>query len=99
MSKAYILYNPTAGKGNIQDDLDALEVIVDDDIVFADLTQSGMPQCILTELAEDDYIILCGGDGTVNRFVNDMSGRDIPNEIFCFPCGCENRFAKEYHVE
>ncbi|MBR2928771.1 MAG: hypothetical protein IKC24_06410 [Oscillospiraceae bacterium] len=99
MSKAYILYNPKAGSGSIQDDLDALEVIVDDDIVFADLTKSEMPQCVLTELEEDDYIILCGGDGTVNRFVNELDGVDIPNEIFCFPCGLENRFAEEYHAE
>ena len=84
MSKAYILYNPKAGSGSIQDDLDALEVIVDDDIVFVDLTKSEMPQCVLTELEEDDYIILCGGDGTVNRFVNELDGVDIPNGFFAF---------------
>lgn len=97
MSKAYVLYNPVAGGGKVNNDLEILEVVLDDELVFADLTTSGMPACIPEQLEEDDYIILCGGDGTLNRFVNDTAEMEIPNEILYFPCGTGNDFAAEFH--
>ena len=98
MSKAYILYNPFARDGKIKDDLDVLKIVIDDEIVFADLTKPGMPMCILERMEKDDYIILCGGDGTLNRFANDIVNLDIPNEILYFPCGTENNFAAEFYA-
>lgn len=96
MSKAYLLYNPNVKNGNIQDNLDALEVVIDDEVVFSDLTQSGMPMTLLEKLEEDDYLILCGGDGTLNRFANDTANMNIQNEILYFPCGANNDFAAEF---
>ena len=96
MSKAYLLYNPNVKNGNIQNDLDALEVVIDDEVVFSDLSQPGMPMATLENLEEDDYLILCGGDGTLNRFANDTANMGIQNEIFYFPCGANNDFAAEF---
>lgn len=98
MSKAYILFNPIAGGGKIKDDLDVLQVVIDDEVVFADLTEPGMPKRILEKMEKDDYIILCGGDGTLNRFANDTANMDIQNEILYFPCGTVNNFAAEFHA-
>jgi len=96
MAKAYVLYNPIAGGGKVKNDLDILEVVLDDEVVFADLTAAGMPACILEQLEADDYIILCGGDGTLSRFANDTAELEFPNEILYFPCGTGNDFAAEF---
>ena len=42
MAKAYILYNPLSGSGNIQNDLDVFEVVLDEELVFADITEAGI---------------------------------------------------------
>lgn len=35
-------------------------------------------------------MILCGGDGTLNRFVNDVNGMNIPNKLYYYPTGTGN---------
>lgn len=39
--------------------------------------------------------MIMGGDRTLNRFVNDTAGVEIPQEILYFPTGTGNGFAKE----
>ncbi len=46
-------------------------------------------------LWNDDYIVLCGGDGTLNRFVNDTENTNMGNEILYFPSGSGNDFARD----
>ena len=97
MSQAYILFNPIAGDGKVKNDLDALQDVIDDEVVFADLTEPGMPEGILKKMEADDYIVLCGGDGTLNQFANDTAHITIDHEILYYPCGSGNDFAKEFH--
>lgn len=40
-------------------------------------------------------MILCGGDGTLNRFVNDVNGMNIPNKLYYYPTGTGNDFARD----
>ena len=49
----------------------------------------------LTKLAADDRLIICGGDGTLNGFINKIEGTDIKNDIFYFPAGSGNDFMKD----
>lgn len=99
MAKAYILYNPLSGDGKIRNDLDVFEVVLDEELVFADITEAGIGKRVRNALREDDYIILCGGDGTLHHFVNDSVLLDIQNEIYYYPCGNRNDFAAEFHRE
>lgn len=71
MPKAYVLYNPLAGGGKVKHDLDALEVVIPHEVLFIDLTESGALERMLPMLEKEDYLILCGGDGTLNRFANE----------------------------
>ena len=34
------------------------------------------------EKAGDTPLILCGGDGTLNHFINDTDGIDLPSSVF-----------------
>ncbi len=50
-------------------------------------------------LAEDDAVILHGGDGTINRFVNDTEGLDIPCDLLYAPGGTGNDFLRDLTKE
>ncbi len=39
-----------------------------------------------------DEVVLCGGDGTVNRFINEMYGYKFKNKLFYAKCGSGNDF-------
>lgn len=93
MAKAYIFYNPLAGDGTCREDVDLLEVTLTDEYVLCDMTKSETYETLLFSMDPDDYMILCGGDGTLNRFVNLAEDLDIPNEILYFPTGTGNDFA------
>lgn len=96
MADAYIFYNPLAGGGKILEDLDALEFVLDDTCVFCDMTKPETYEEALFAMEPEDYIVLCGGDGTVNRFVNLTAELERPNEILYFPAGEHNDFAADF---
>ncbi|MBQ9162153.1 MAG: diacylglycerol kinase family protein [Clostridia bacterium] len=95
MKTAHVLYNPKAGNGKCSEDVKRLEGLVSDKMVLHDVTQYGDDLGFLTTLPKEDYIILCGGDGTLNRFANSIEGLDIPNDILYFPGGSGNDFAHD----
>ena len=49
----------------------------------------------LSELTENDSIIICGGDGTLNKFVNNTDGIENKAEILYYPTGSGNDFAHD----
>lgn len=93
MAKAYIFYNPLAGNNQCEKTAKKLDAIIEEEHVFCDMTKSETYEKDLFSLQPDDCIILCGGDGTLNRFVNITEGADLKNEILYFPSGTGNDFA------
>lgn len=95
MSKAYVLYNPLAGNGQKGDVVSSLKEMITDEMDFCDITDSEKYKEKLASLSDGDYVILCGGDGTLNRFVNSIAGMKIENDILYFPVGSGNDFARD----
>lgn len=95
MPKAYVLYNPLAGNGRKSDVASSLGEMISDEMEFCDITDSDKYKERLAALNESDYVILCGGDGTLNHFVNDIDGMKIKNDIMYFPVGSGNDFARD----
>lgn len=95
MSKGYVLYNPKAGSGAYLDTLKALEVVMDEELVFQDITHITNYRAFLSGMADDDCLLIAGGDGTLNRFINDTDGLNISNEILYYPIGSGNDFAHD----
>lgn len=91
----YVLYNPLAGDGNTLEEAKVLEATKEEELVYCDITKIDDYARFLSELKEDDYIIICGGDGTLNRFINATDGLDIKNEIRYYAVGTGNDFAKD----
>ena len=89
--KYYVLYNPIAGHGSTRDKVQALSSVYEEEVVFEDLTSLSY-QDFLGTLNAEDVIILCGGDGTLNRFINDTVELDFPNDVLYYPVGTGNDF-------
>ncbi len=94
METYYILYNPMAGNGSCKKDAECLQIIYDN-IEMIDMTRITNYRAFLCDLPKEDILVIVGGDGTLNRFVNDTEGIEISQEILYLPAGTGNDFAKE----
>ena len=88
----YVLYNPHSGNG--QSKLYA-ESLIDGDTTVVDMTEISDYAEFLGALESSDSVVICGGDGTLNRFVNDTAGVDVKCEILYMPTGTGNDFAAD----
>ena len=70
MPTYHILYNPLAGNGTGHAKAESLkEVFTEGEHSFHDITKLDINKFI-SETADDDKIVISGGDGTLSRFVN-----------------------------
>lgn len=95
--KYYILFNPLAASGSCENKLESLSINKDTNQVFYDITSNNYEN-LISNLENDDKIIICGGDGTINRFINATEGMKIKNDILYFAAGSGNDFAKDIGV-
>lgn len=87
-----IFYNPLSNNGRGKDKAETLnEILSDGEKIFIDATTCDYKQEI-DKIAESDVIVLCGGDGTINRFVNDVNAENVKNDLLYYPTGSGNDF-------
>ena len=89
--KYHILYNPLSANGSGKEKAEVLKKDFDG-ALFDDVTKLTDYKSFISSLDAEDKIILCGGDGTINHFVNNTDGIDISNEILYYACGTGNDF-------
>lgn len=99
MAATYILHNPCAGLPRSENDVSELEVILDDKVQFLNITKITNYAAFLGGLEANARLILAGGDGTLNRFINDTAGLEIRQEIWYYPTGTGNDFALDLGKE
>ncbi len=97
--KHCFLYNPLAGKGKAEKYSADLKFGADCETVCTDMTKIEDMREFIKALDPADRIIICGGDGTLNRFVNKIKGLTVENEIIYLPAGSGNDFAKDLNRE
>ena len=93
MNKFTVLYNPLAGKTDkaaIEAELSAL--LPDDELEYVVLGDGESYADVLKNVASDRKIMLSGGDGTLNRFVNDPASDSYAGEIWYYASGNGNDF-------
>ena len=91
----YLLYNPLAN--NSKGDRDARPWATDNNVEceFTSLLEIGNMKEFFDGLGEDDDVILTGGDGTLNRFANDVYGYEFKNPVYYVKCGSGNDFYRD----
>lgn len=97
--KYYILFNPLAGNNTCEKKMESLVIDKDSDTVYYDVTHDGGYNQLLAELKSEDKIVLCGGDGTLNSFVNGIEGFEIKNDILYFAAGSGNDFLHDLDIK
>ena len=97
--KTYILYNPLAGRGDNEARARALGETLTGEVELINLLKIGEPVAFFSALGEEDTVILCGGDGTVNRFVNALDGVEVKANILYYAIGTGNDFVHDIGKE
>lgn len=93
MKRAILLYNPKAGKGKIERNIDNIVAIFRE----ADYDMQPMPIRFETNpfdwCGKVDLVVVAGGDGTINYVTNAMMHRDLSIPMGVIPAGTANDFA------
>ncbi len=91
----YVLYNPLANnKTGEKTAREFLNGKLDGDAEFKDITEIEDVGAFVRGLTADDRIIIAGGDGTINRFINVVDG-DIACRVDYVATGSGNDFKKD----
>ena len=102
--KHYFITNPAAGKKNSCDILsENIEKACNEKGVsfeiykttgVGDATEFVRKTCKANTEGEELRFYACGGDGTLNHYINGLRGVDYPNQVLYYPGGSGNDF---YH--
>ncbi len=98
MPKYTVIFNPLSNNSKGEDSARRLSAIMDgNDLEYVNITQISDYKTFFSDYPIDSNFILAGGDGTINRFVNDVtdSGASIPENLFYFPAGSGNDLFKD----
>lgn len=99
MSTIYVLYNKKAGAADDYEKAKTLENETGKAVERIDVATISDYKTFLDSLNGDDSIILAGGDGTINCFINNIEGLELKNEVLYYPNGTGNDFAHELGYE
>ena len=91
--KYYILYNPYAGNGKSRQTAESLNYKSAEIVSMTDITSYAEFFADKREAS----IVVCGGDGTLNRFINEIDG--IPHgDIYYMASGSGNDFLRDIEI-
>ena len=91
----YLLLNPL--DNNSKGEQDARQWAAENNVEceFTSLLDIKDMKAFFDGLKEDDEVILTGGDGTINRFANDVYGYELKNPVYYVKCGSGNDFYRD----
>lgn len=93
--KYIALYNPLSNNHKGKEAAEKLSAALPgEDIEYVDMLGiENMDQYLAG--VDADYVVLCGGDGTLNHFANDVDGDNLEQEMLYFACGTGNDFLND----
>ena len=92
--KYFVLYNPQAGNVSIKAQA-VEEYFPDAEFVYIDVTSENGYATLFESKQAEDNVIVCGGDGTLNRFANAIKDKNISGKIYYYACGSGNDFLRD----
>ena len=91
--KYKVLYNPLAGKIDDTRFYDELKAAFpDDEIEYYDVTKITYSEFFSDVKKRDEAVIVAGGDGTLNRFINETENVKIHAPVYYYAAGNGNDF-------
>jgi diacylglycerol kinase family enzyme len=88
-----VLYNPLAGAVNDTSFFSNLkELYKGESVEFYDVTKIENMGEYLSSVEASDKVIIAGGDGTINHFINNVDVENLAHEVYYYPAGSGNDF-------
>lgn len=96
MRQVYVLFNPLSGDKCGQSGVGVLNGYFSGaEVHYQDITTVDDYKGILNALNPEDALVICGGDGTLNRFVNQIYDTVLSNPVYYYPTGSGNDFLRD----
>ena len=93
MAKYKVLYNPKGNNNLAEAETKKLDTILKgDELSYYDVLKIDDVQAFVSGLADGESLIISGGDGTLNHFVNDVDCSALKNSVYFFATGTGNDF-------
>ena len=88
-----VLFNPLASNGKGEEEAKKLDgFLAGNTVTYKNMTEIKNYGEFFDSLSEDSILVICGGDGTLNRFVNDADEKYFSRDIYYFATGTGNDF-------
>lgn len=87
----YVLFNPLSRNGSNLESVKE-KYSKEDNTILASVLDTNEYTNILKNLTSDDELVIVGGDGTLNHFINDSKDINIPCDIYFNTSGTGNDF-------
>ncbi len=101
MNSSYILFNALAGDKNESfAKLEKLKgLLADKKTECIDVTSISTYADFMEKLDENDEVYLCGGDGTINCFINSVGEDKLKCNVYYYATGSGNDFLRDVEKE
>lgn len=97
-AKYIILFNPISGNKSAKTKVYQLDdILTNNDLNYVEMSPDFDYKSFMNKVAADERVVLCGGDGTINRFINEVDESDLNKPVFYFPLGSGNDFNRDIH--
>ena len=90
----HVLHNPMSNNGRGSADIDLLSIFYED-ITYRNVCEIPDIPAFMAPMTADDAVIICGGDGTLNRFVNAINGCPRVCRLYYYATGSGNDFLRD----
>ena len=93
----HILYNTISGAHYSAEDIKEKlsNFFPNEEFKLADVVELEDKQSYVNRLLDADKLVVVGGDGTLNRFVNSVEDKEYPFPIYCYAGGTGNDFVND----
>ncbi len=100
MSKYYLLYNSKSCSDSGKQKAEELKKYAGErEAELVDITKIDDYASLLGNVTDDDALVICGGDGTLMRFVNYADGIALPKNLYFYSAGTGNDFLRDLGKE
>ena len=89
----YLLINKKTNNSNCEERLNELRNSLTTEFKEVSVNEEGFSHSeFIKGLNEDDEVVICGGDGTLNYFINHVDCDNIKQNVYMYPTGTGNDF-------
>ena len=95
----HVFYNPLSGNGQGADCAEKIKALVGEDVKLTDVREVKDYASYFAALTENDAIVLAGGDGTLNKYLNFTDGIPFDGKVYYYAVGSGNDFKHDVAPE